>query len=223
MLLLLFPVMSRTCYILYKIHIRRYKISKYGASTNGVKPHTLRPAKTLVVLGSGGHTSEMQCLIKNLPIDRYTPLIAVIANTDTTSQSRIEAEDFNSKGNRVPDVIYRIPRSREVGQLYLTSIISTLYAMIYALFIVACTRPELVICNGPGTCVPIVFMTFVFRVLGLCRGNIVFVESFCRVESLSLTGKLVFPFVDRFIIHWSELQNKYPQSELIETFVRNGT
>lgn len=81
-----------------------------------------------------------------------------------------------------------------------------------------------IICNGPGTCVPICVAAFALRVrrcwlgvtppaivhrfpacwcaqvLFLSRCRIVFVESFCRVRSLSLSGKLLYPFADRFVV-----------------------
>ena len=37
------------------------------------------PMKTLVVLGSGGHTTEMLHLLKNLDPQRYAPLIFIVA------------------------------------------------------------------------------------------------------------------------------------------------
>ena len=40
--------------------------------------------KTLVVLGSGGHTAEMLRLITAFDFDRYAPLTLVTASTDTT-------------------------------------------------------------------------------------------------------------------------------------------
>jgi len=44
------------------------------------------------------------------------------------------------------------------------------------------------------------------RFLGINTScKIVFVESFCRSQSLSLSGRLLYPFVDRFVVHWDEL------------------
>jgi len=38
-----------------------------------------------------------------------------------------------------------------------------------------------------------------------------------KLYSLSLTGKLLYPIVDRFLVHWEELYQDYPRSELIST------
>ena len=139
------------------------------------------PMKTMVVLGSGGHTTEMLTLIKNLDQTRYAPLIYVVATTDTTSIRRLAAVDTSSNHHRKADVILKIPRSREVGQSYISSIWTTLWSFLFAIRIVLGVRPNLLLCNGPGTCLPIAVVTLILRILGLCEGRIVFVESFCRV------------------------------------------
>jgi beta-1,4-N-acetylglucosaminyltransferase len=179
-----------------------------------VKRTRTAPLKTLVVLGSGGHTTEMLDLIKNLNPKRYTPLVYVIATTDTTTEIRVQA-----MGGRLPDSTWRIPRSREVGQSYSSSIATTLYSFLHAIYLVGSVRPGLVLCNGPGTCLPIAVVAFALRVLAVCECEIIFVESFCRVTSLSLTGRLLYNLVDSFVVHWEPLLEKYPRSRLVSTFL----
>jgi len=89
--------------------------------------------------------------------------------------------------------------------------------------VVGRAKPDLLICNGPGTCLPVVICVFMGRVLGCFgEGKVVFCESFCRVKTISLTGRLIYPIVDRFVVHWEELQKEYPMSDLIESFIREG-
>lgn len=191
-----------------------------------------KPAKTLVVLGSGGHTTEMLRLLSSITNHSdYSPLDYIIASTDTSSQNRLEAfhkeaaqaaeqRNITEKGQgRTPIKpicppphrhIFKIPRAREVGQSYLTSIFTTLYSILYTAQIVLIkTRPDILLINGPGTCLPIALWTFIGRVLGLCEGQILFCESFCRVKSLSLTGNILWKLgiVDLFLVHWPELKS----------------
>mmetsp|Transcript_56222 Transcript_56222/g.168323 ORF Transcript_56222/g.168323 Transcript_56222/m.168323 type:complete len:90 (-) Transcript_56222:2246-2515(-) len=42
-------------------------------------------------------------------------------------------------------------------------------------------------------------------------------------SSLSLTGRLLYPIADRFLLHWPELRERYPRSEVISTFMRHET
>jgi beta-1,4-N-acetylglucosaminyltransferase len=134
------------------------------------------PISTVVVLGSGGHTTEMLQLLQSLNPDLYQPLTFIVAKTDTTSLRRVEAMSI-----RKPDVVHHIPRAREVGQSYWTSIGTTLWSLFFTLALVFRVRPGLLLCNGPGTCLPIAVWTFMGRILGLWEGKIVFCESFCRV------------------------------------------
>lgn len=61
--------------------------------------------------------------------------------------------------------------------------------------------------NGPGTCVPIAYVYFILNKLRLTNTKMVFIESWCRVDRLSLTGKLLKPIVHEFIVHWEELKS----------------
>lgn len=43
--------------------------------------------------------------------------------------------------------------------------------------------------------------------------KIVYVESIARVETLSLSGKLLYLTADYFLVQWPQLQSKYPRTE----------
>jgi beta-1,4-N-acetylglucosaminyltransferase len=199
----------RTVVVLRGIHCQR-------GYRKGSPPPLQRthPIATVVVLGSGGHTTEMLQLLQSLRPEYYTPLTYIVAQTDTTSVRRVAAMNVRSANHT-----YFIPRSREVGQSYVTSILTTVWSLIYSLGLILKIRPGLLLCNGPGTCLPIAVWTFLGRILGLWEGKIVFCESFCRVKTLSLTGKLLYPIVDLFVVHWEQLQTKFPRSHLVTTFV----
>jgi len=49
--------------------------------------------------------------------------------------------------------------------------------------------------------------------LGFKFVKIIFIESFARVEHLSLTGKILYYLADRFLVQWPELKQQYPRSE----------
>jgi beta-1,4-N-acetylglucosaminyltransferase len=70
-------------------------------------------------------------------------------------------------------------------------------------------RPDVVISTGAGVAVPFLAIA---RLLGI---QTVFVESITRVTDLSLSAKLVLPFTSVLYVHWSQLQLRYPQAELI--------
>lgn len=69
-----------------------------------------------------------------------------------------------------------------------------------------------VLCNGPGTCVPLCAAGLLLGLLGLHKVLLVYVESVCRVETLSLSGRILYPVADYFFVQWSTLRDKYPKS-----------
>ena len=64
------------------------------------------------------------------------------------------------------------------------------------------TKIDLVMTNGPGTALPISYIYWIVSKLLLfnIKAKIIFVESFCRVTELSLTGKLIRPIVNKFVV-----------------------
>lgn len=195
--LLLFWIL-RSFYLIYKI--------KSGA-TKFAKCKRRLPVKTLICIGSGGHTSEIIKLIQNLDPLRYKPRYYLMANNDIVSETKILDLERNIFQNRdkYGFNIEKIPRSRIVGQSYFTSIFTTLNSILHCIPILINIKPDLIICNGPGTCIPICFIAFVMRIFFLCPTRIVFIESICRVESFSLSGRILMHFADNIIVHWKEL------------------
>lgn len=109
------------------------------------------PIRTLIVLGSGGHTMEMFQFLSTLNLEKFNPRLYVIASTDITSKgnSKEKTEEFeNNKfnNNNMKDMYHYIiiPRSREVGQSWFTSFFTFLYAYFVSLKIIFIFKPELV-------------------------------------------------------------------------------
>ncbi|EFN51637.1 hypothetical protein CHLNCDRAFT_27798, partial [Chlorella variabilis] len=107
-----------------------------------------------------------------------------------------------------------IPRSREVGQSFLSSVPTTLKALWAAVAVVLDHQPDLVLMNGPGTCIPIAAAAWLFRLLGVCGGKVVYVESIARVYRLSLSGKILYHarLAHTFFVQWEELLQRYPRA-----------
>ncbi len=103
--------------------------------------------KTLIVLGSGGHTAEMLSLMHTLDLSQYHPRIYVSANTDVGVNSSIEkAKKFEKDHNQNESnyVTYTIPRSREVGQSWISTIWTTLNALRASFVLIWQVKPDLV-------------------------------------------------------------------------------
>ena len=70
-------------------------------------------------------------------------------------------------------------------------------------------RPQLVLSTGAGVAVP---FTILAKLVGI---KTVFIESFTRVEELSLSARMILPFLDIIYVQWEQLITKYPQAKLI--------
>jgi len=169
--------------------------------------------KFLVVLGSGGHTSEMLIMIKQFreKLERIE-FHFVVADSDTTSVARIAPV----LGDDVPYTVIRTPRLRHVGESFFKAAVRLPKILLLNLLIVTRVDPDIVLVNGPGTCIPTIVGACLVQIFSPSFKRIfcVFVESFCRVKTISLTGKLLYPLADKFIVQWE------PTSDVLRRFPR---
>lgn len=173
-----------------------------------LRPQLREPSVSLVVLGSGGHTAEMLQLLRGMlpSSDHSSKRVYVVAKTDTLSAEKAVAFEASlsdsSKGGSYS--IELVDRAREVGQSYLTSVITTMRSFLTTASLVRRHRPGMVLVNGPGTCLPIV----VWARLLVAGCLVYYVESIARVDHLSLTGKILLRLRlanGGFFVQWREL------------------
>ena len=67
-------------------------------------------------------------------------------------------------------------------------------------------KPDLLISSGAAVAVPF------FYLAKLMGKKLVYIEVFDRIDKPTLTGKLVYPIVDRFIVQWEEMKQVYPKA-----------
>ncbi|KAM7161838.1 calponin-3 isoform 2-T2 [Macrochelys suwanniensis] len=171
------------------------------------------PLSLLVVAGSGGHTTEILRLLSCLS-QSYSPRHYIFADSDKMSEDKIRTFEQKSAEtySNSQFTLNRIPRCREVCQSWSSSVLTTLYSILYSFPLTFRLNPDLILCNGPGTCVPVCISALLLEILALKKVIIVYVESICRVETLSLSGKILYYFSDYFIVQWPALKEKYPKS-----------
>ena len=68
-------------------------------------------------------------------------------------------------------------------------------------------RPDVIISTGAGVAIAMCWWGKVFG------KKVIFIEDWCVVESPSLSGRLVCPISDLFIIQWKQLQKYYPKAK----------
>ena len=70
-------------------------------------------------------------------------------------------------------------------------------------------KPDVIITTGA-------LIAFPFCIVAKLRGiKIIYIESFARIYNKSLTGKLLYPFSDLFIVQWKEMLELYPKAKYL--------
>lgn len=143
----------------------------------------------------------MLAVIKKLNPTKYNPRCYVVADSDSASIQRLKLIETDQNYQ-----VIQIARSRKVKQSYMSSIITTIISIIHCLPLLLNIQPDLILCNGPATCVPVCYVAFLLKLCFINRHcKITFVESFCRVKTLSLSGWLLLPIADVFVVQWPDI------------------
>ncbi|MFT8929768.1 MAG: PssD/Cps14F family polysaccharide biosynthesis glycosyltransferase [Sporolactobacillus sp.] len=82
-----------------------------------------------------------------------------------------------------------------------------LYNVIKSLYFVLKIKPIEVISTGAGMAVPFLMFS---KIVG---SKIIFIESFAKVTSPTLTGRIVYKFADEFFVQWPEMLKIYPKAK----------
>ncbi|SCU83542.1 LAFA_0D04192g1_1 [Lachancea sp. 'fantastica'] len=180
-----------------------------------------RKLQVFVFLGSGGHTGEMLRLLENYQQTLLKPgqTRLTVGVSDEASLERFHhALESQLKAQEIDVQVCRFGKAREVGASKLQSVKSIVQTLAGAVWTVTWIKwqflgqPHLVLLNGPGTCCIIAGWLKVLEILTMTRSKIVYVESLARTTSLSLSGKLLYPLVDEFVVQWSELCDRYDRA-----------
>ena len=67
-------------------------------------------------------------------------------------------------------------------------------------------RPDVVISTGALATIPMCIFAKIFK------KKIIFIESFAKVNSPTLTGKFVYKFADQFYVQWEQMKEYYPNA-----------
>ena len=93
---------------------------------------------------------------------------------------------------------------QNISRAYFTENIGTsLWRMFLALFwafhILRREKPDIIVSLGAEIALPFFYLGKLFGI------KTIFIESWCRVENLSKTGRLVYPIADVFLVQWPQM------------------
>ena len=82
-----------------------------------------------------------------------------------------------------------------------------LYNCFKSLFLYIKIHPDYIITTGAHTAGPI---CCIGKILG---SRIIYIETFANMTSKTITGKLLYPFADKFIVQWESMKKLYPDAD----------
>ncbi|AKP04363.1 UDP-N-acetylglucosamine:LPS N-acetylglucosamine transferase (plasmid) [Companilactobacillus farciminis] len=107
-------------------------------------------------------------------------------------------EDARSilKGERIYNCYF--PTNRNLINLFRNTIL--------AIRVLYKERPDVIISSGAAVAVPFFYIGKLFG------AKTVYIEVFDRIDKPTLTGKMVYPITDLFIVQWEEMKKVYPKA-----------
>lgn len=76
----------------------------------------------------------------------------------------------------------------------------------YSLRLLYRERPDVVVCTGVLAMIPLCVEA------KLSGRKLVYIESFAKVTSATLSGKLLYHYADRFYVQWDQMKEIYPEA-----------
>lgn len=149
-----------------------------------MKNHT---KKICLAASSGGHYEQL-LMLKPL-LDEYEGFVL----TEKTEYAA-DAEAIKT---------YHV---MQVNREEKTFLIKMLAIAVKSFFIYLKERPDVVICTGVLAMVPMCLWVKLFK------GKLIYIESFAKTTSPTLTGKFLYKFADRFYVQWPTMLEIYPKA-----------
>lgn len=147
----------------------------------------MKKMKLIFAASSGGHLEQL-LMLKPL-MEKYDSVFV----TEKTEYS---------VGN--PGVkTYFLSQINRKELLFLPKLIGNTFR---SLGIIIKERPKVMITTGVLAIVPMALLVKMFG------GKLIYIESFAKVTSKTLSGKLLYKFADRFYVQWEEMLKLYPKA-----------
>lgn len=146
--------------------------------------------KACFIASSGGHWEELMCL-KDIG-EEY--------NAFYVTEKGGQANDSDLKR------LYTLPQINRHEKNFVIHFFRTLSK---AVRILRKEKPDFIVTTGA-------LIAFPFCIVGkLWKIKIIYIESFARISDQSLTGRLVYPFADLFLVQWETLLQIYPKAKYV--------
>ena len=143
--------------------------------------------KVCFAASTGGHFEQLM-MLKPL-MDKYDSFII----TEKTEYSSF-------KGDKKVYYLKQVNRNEK------KFILKMIYNFLITIKIFVKEKPDFVISTGALATIPMCLIAKLFR------KKLIFIESFAKINSPTLTGKLLYKFADQFYVQWETMLEFYPKA-----------
>ena len=149
--------------------------------------------KVLFISSTGGHFRELMKLEELFENYDYY----IVTEKDITT--KYLKEKHNGRVNYLP----YSTRSKIFSYIFIY-----LYIILKSMYLYIKIRPEIIISTGTHTAVPICYFGKLFG------AKIIYIETYANITKKTLSGKMVYPIANLFIVQWKEMQKLYPKAKI---------
>ena len=147
--------------------------------------------KVLFISSIGGHLSE---LLKLEPVfEKY--------NYHIITEKGVCTEYLKARYEKRVSYLPYCTRSKIFSYIFIYS-----YLIIKSIYLFYKIKPEIIITTGTHTAVP---MCYIGKLFGR---KIIYIESKANINKKTLTGKIIYPIADLFIVQWKNMLKFYPKA-----------
>lgn len=147
--------------------------------------------KILFISSTGGHLSEMMRLKSMFAYYDYDIV------TEKTKSNLSLKEDYKKH------IHFLVYGTKDHLFSYIFKLI---YNCFKSFFLYLRIHPDYVITTGAHTAGP---MCLIAKIFG---SKIIYIETFANIDTKTITGKLLYPVSDLFIVQWKKMKKHYPKA-----------
>ena len=147
--------------------------------------------KVLFIASTGGHLDE---LLQLQPLFKKYDYHIITEKTKSTLYLKDKYK------NKVNYLVYG------TKDHLLSYVFKLIYNIFKSIVLYIKIRPKYIVSTGTHTAVPICYIGKLFG------SKIIFIETFANTKTKTLSGKLIYPIANIFIVQWEEMLKNYPKA-----------
>lgn len=146
-----------------------------------------RKLKVCFAASTGGHYEQLMML---------KPLMKKYGSFILTERTEYEIGNNEEK-------VYYVPQINRKEKLF---VFKFLWCILISFWIFLKERPDAVICTGVLATIPMCLLA------KLLKKKLIYIESFAKITSPTLTGKMLYKYADQFYVQWESMKEFYPNA-----------